>query len=79
MYEVKEMLLFNAFKLSLIIEEVVVGSIDLVDILVEEVLCCCHFEEELWVARWGHCDCCNLLWREEGEECLHDVQLIAVD
>jgi hypothetical protein len=61
MYEVKEMLLFYAFKLWVIIEEVVVGSIDFVDILIEEVLCCCHFEEELWVVGWWHCDCCDLL------------------
>ena len=57
MYQMNELLLFDASKLCVIVEEIVVGSIYSVDILIEEVLCGCHFEEELGVVgcRYGYC------------------------
>ena len=61
MYKVKEMLLFDASKLCVIVEEIVVCSIYSVDILIEKVLCGCHFEEELWVVGWRYGYCCDLL------------------
>lgn len=67
------MLLFDAFELCLIVEEVVVGAVESVHVLVEEVLCSCHLEEELGAVGEGRGDGGYLWWGKEGNEGLHEV------
>lgn len=71
MYKVKEMLLLYAFEVWLVIKEIVVSAIDSVDVLIEEVLRCGDFEEELRIVGMRMRDDCDFLGGEEGDESLH--------
>lgn len=73
------MLLFDAFELWRIVEEVVVGAVEPVHVLVQEVLCSCHLEEELGAVGEGRGDGGYLWGGKVGNDGLHEIEVAAVD
>lgn len=73
------MLLFDAFELWLIVEEVVVGAVKPVHVLVKKMLCSCHLKEELRTVGEGSGDGGYLWGRKKGNEGLHEIEVATVD
>ncbi len=79
--EAEGVLALYLFELGVVVEEVVVGAVDPVDVLVEEVLCDCDLVEERGGGQveGGLGDNPHLLAPQEGKQSLVDVEVAAVD